>query len=331
MIYSRMLRILFLIPVLITTGCAPIKNMIPSNWGKEEGEVWCSNRYLDMNEYYQHPETSGAAFRKRLALSEKGYLYSLAAAYTLQSPKSDKYNFRLPSYMTKIDSLSRNDKSGFQAETFIIINPSTGNKNVVVAFRGTDQFKDWYKHNAWLWPNQFEPARNYIKDVVAHPESNGLDLIVSGYSLGGGLAVHVAQHPDTRGYVIEAWALNPSPRTGVPREEDKRIYMLTAEDEVLNILRRASIGAPINQNAEDFDLLSSSSWYAHSRWVLTRQIMIYADLSLYIKSGRTAESTPPLDILKSKKFVGCRAEDEARTEARRKKYRFVPRSVDTTI
>lgn len=310
------LQISLLITVLFTSGCASIRNMFPNSLsGEESGQAWCSDRYLDMNEYLKTPEIAGSAFRKRIELSEQGYLYALIAAYTLQGkPEHARHAFILPEYVSRLDQYTADDPStGFHAESFLVTNPTTHKKVVVIGFRGTDGPPDWRLHNAAIFfkPRQFAPARAYVEKVRQTKEAEGLDIIVAGFSLGGGLAVHVTQEPSTATFVKQAWAFNTSPRTGVPRKEDPRIYMLSVKDEVLGLIRRNSVGAPINHVAEDFDLIKSSSWYAHSRWVLTRQMLQFADLSLFYKSDKTAELTPPLEILKANKSTACRPEDAA--------------------
>jgi hypothetical protein len=308
------------ISLLFFTGCSSIRNMIPNNWGKEQGWAWCSERYLDMVTEYQNPPSAGSKFAKKIELSERGYLYVLTAAYSMQKPGDTKYRFKLPPSIESVTSLARDNPNGFQANTFLYTDPNTGLKTTIIAFRGSDQWIDWWKHNLSFWPSQFDTARKYVTDVHAASETQNSNLVVTGFSLGGGLAVHVTKHPETSKLISSAWAFNPSPRTGVSSAKDNRIYMLAVKDEVLGLLRRSSIGAVPANTSEDFDLIASSSWYAHSQWLLTRQILLYADLSLFYKNGRHDTTTAPLKILKKSRFEGCRLKDMENIKSARERY-----------
>jgi hypothetical protein len=301
----------------LLSACSSIRGtglaLWPANWGNEEGYIWCNARYLDIYAY-PDPIAVDPPRDTRLRLAARGYPYAVAASLTLQKPgKSEDKHFASPTFLEQDPSLNVDDpSSGFQAATFRLRPPDQrlGAQEIVVAFRGSDTWRDYWKHNlAVFWsPAQFRPARDYVQRVSE--KYPGQRLVVAGFSLGGGLAVHVTQHPDTSQLISEAWALNPSPRTGVPEKVDRRIYTVAVSGEILAAVRRNGLGAPEQQYSNDFGLLRSSSVYGHSRWVLTRQMLGYADLVAYERSGRQADLvTPPLTILRaSAEPVGCKGE-----------------------
>lgn len=313
--------------LLLLQGCANnrITDIPPKNFGRLEGRAWCNERYLDMVDEYQDLANS-QQFRKQLSLSKAGYIYSVASVLTLQKDnKESEFNFTKPVYLKEVKSLAEDQSNGFQAYTFIRSDPETGkNIEAIIAFRGSDQWRDYFLHNFWIWPIQYEPARNYVKKVASDPQIKDLKIVVTGYSLGGGLAAHVAQHFDTSALVSQAWAFNPTPRMGVSAKEmtgdNSRIYLLASEYEILGISERAKIGADKEHTSEDFGLVKSSSIYSHYRWVLGRQILQYADLAYYLESGRTAITTPPLEILESQQIKACTSETKQKIAKDREDY-----------
>lgn len=298
-----MLKTLVTIAVALSvTSCS----LFPTNWGKEEGYVWCNARYLDLTSPdYQKSNTINADKDKRLRLAYEGYIYALLGAVVLQKEeKSEDKHFNLPSYI-EIDS-SVDDSSGFQATAFRVYEESnrTQLKEVVVAFRGTDQFwKDYSGHNLHPAPKQYKPAQDYTLKIA--DKYKGTKLVVTGYSLGGGLAMNVLRNNRTSSKVTQAWAFNSSPRAGEKVQVDSRLYLISAKGEILNLPRRilqegpSSLGALDENFSDDYDLVDASSAYLHSRWVLARQVLIFADMVYYEQSGRQDNYTsPPLEILK---------------------------------
>lgn len=287
---------------LVVSSCS----LFPVNCGNEEGYVWCNARYLDLTSpEYQKPNTINADKDKRLRLAYDGYIYALLGAVVLQKEgKSKDKHFNLPAYI-EIDS-SVNKGSGFQATAFRIYEASNKAqlKEVVVAFRGTDQpWKDYSGHNLHPVPKQYKPAQDYVLKIA--DKYIGTKLVVTGYSLGGGLAMNVLHNERTSSKVTQAWAFNSSPRTGEKVKVDHRLYLLSAKGEILNLPRRIlregpkSLGALDENFSDDYDLVSASSAYLHSRWVLARQMLIFADMVYYEQSGRNNNYiSPPLEILK---------------------------------
>lgn len=311
------------------TGCSTLKyNPFPKYGGKIQGTVWCQSRYLDMVDAYQTPpKQPNSEYGKKLRLAKEGYVYALAATLVLQKDNGDKqYNFKTPDYLQPLPALSENNPNGFQAESYAYRNPTTQQTELIIAFRGSDQFvKDYFFQNLAIVQVQNKPARRYVARAVAyrdaHKDQFGPKVVVTGNSLGGGLAAHVTLHDETRHLVTDAWAFNPSPRTGIwwpPKGGDPRIRLLSTDQEILNVFRRWRVGAPEVNQARGYDLISSSSVYNHYRWVLAREIFWYADLALYFDSGKTARSTPPLEILKGQTITDAHCEDTEKVTAQRR-------------
>ncbi|MGR5339144.1 Mbeg1-like protein [Vibrio astriarenae] len=294
-----MKRILIIIAVTaIISGCG----IFPKNWFKEEGYVWCNARYLDLTSEPYKPYGSATRADKRINLAMKGYVYALLGAVELQKKgESDDKHFNLPPYIEFLES--RND-GGFQASSFKVYtsDDKTELYEVVVVYRGTDEIIDWTRHNLSLTPEQYKPAREFlIHTANKFPDER---IVVTGYSLGGGLAIHVLANEETTGLVSEAWAFNTSPRTGESSKKDKRLYVLGVKGEALGTARAAkkglaSLGAVPEHYEVGYDLINASSIYLHARYVLARQVLIFADMGYYEEAGRQENYvSPPLRILK---------------------------------
>ncbi|WLH34308.1 DUF2974 domain-containing protein [Pseudomonas sp. FP2196] len=295
--------------LIAISGCSGFKySPFPKFGGKIEGYAWCSSRYLDMVDAYQTPprNPSGETARK-LRLAKDGYVYALAATLTLQHDDAkNPYNFGTPAYLKSIPELTEHQWNGFQAETFSYRNQTTGQNELIIAFRGSDQlFIDYFFQNFAVWQLQNKPAREYVKKAVeyrnSHRELFGDKVVVTGNSLGGGLAAHVTNHQETGGMITEAWAFNPSPRPGVsaPDGGNPKIRLLSTSSEVLNISNRRQIGAQPQNRYTGFNLIESSSIYNHYRWVLAREILWYADLALYFEKNTNEDDSEPLKIIRS--------------------------------
>ncbi|MBU2122924.1 MAG: hypothetical protein KJ999_21100 [Gammaproteobacteria bacterium] len=282
----------------LLVGCG----IFPSNWGKLEGRAWCDVRYLDTIEHYQDPSIAGADFRKRLKLSEEGYIYAVAAVMPLQQDNDETdFHFTKPTRLKEVVELRRSLRNGFDAMTFILHKDETPIQTIV-SFGGSNQKRDYLLHNLWLFPVQFDDAREYVKEVAANPKTKDLPIIAAGVSLGGGLAVHVKKQESTSKLITQAWAFNPSPRIDAHHLRDENVYLLANQFEILNKIGREHLGATPEHTAIDYRLIESSSIYAHYRWVLTRQILHFADLSLYFKSNRSPALTEPMEILQTQKI-----------------------------
>jgi hypothetical protein len=317
--------------LMAISGCGGFKySPFPKFDGKIEGYAWCSSRYLDMVDAYQTPprNPNGETARK-LKLAKDGYVYALAATLTLQHDDSNNpYNFGTPNYLNSIPELSEDQWNGFQAETFRYQNQTTGESEMIISFRGSDQIlTDYLFQNFAIWQLQNKPAREYVKKAAQyrnnHQELFGDKVVVTGNSLGGGLAAHVTNHEETGGFITEAWAFNPSPRPGVssPEGGNPKIRLLSTSSEILNISNRHKIGAQPKNRYTGFNLIESSSIYNHYRWVLAREILWYADLALYFEKDTKEGDSEPLKIIRSQNIVDANCKiTEQKIASRRAEY-----------
>ncbi|SDB53834.1 Protein of unknown function [Pseudomonas sp. NFACC23-1] len=319
---------------LTVSGCSSFRfSPFPKFGGKIEGVAWCSKRYLDMvNEYQKAPKDIDSEYGKKLRLSKDGYIYALAATLTLEKDNSEKqYNFGPIKNLTKIPSLSVDKLNGFQAETFTFPDPR-GKKQLIIAFRGSDQFLiDYLGQNFGFWQIQNSSAREYVLNAMhyrdTHKDEFSDKVVVTGNSLGGALAAHVTNTKYTEKFITEAWLFNPSPRPGVspPQGGNPKIRLLSTRSEILNISSRSQIGVQERNKYTDFDLIESSSFYNHYRWVLAREILWYADLAQYFDQKKhpsfIATEPTPLQIIASQNITdaNCSLTDDE-TKARRTAY-----------
>jgi hypothetical protein len=112
----------------------------------------------------------------------------------------------------------------------------TGSNKVVFAFRGTDSKRDY------LWANfsvppfnfQYRQARKAIRKYLI--ENSHKNVVATGHSLGGGLALSVSVH-----HGVKAFTFDPSPRVfdgiGDMHEPAERIIVYH-EGEILQIARK---------------------------------------------------------------------------------------------
>lgn len=284
---------------LLASGC----QTLPTNRGVKEGMVWCNVRYLDAVEYYRPPFTG--ANMPELAIAQRGYIYALAGAAILQEGEAPEDSLNEVGVLKRIPALDEGRvKWGFRAATFETL-PTDGSKpELIVAFKGTNDVRDWLAHNLWLFPEQYDNARRYLKKV----DESGIErsrIVVTGFSLGGGLASHVTQHSETKDIVDEAWVFNPSPRDGVRTLTNKKVWFASASGEILGWARTGYSGAPSNQQADDYNLINASNVFKHYRYVLARQMLHYADLKEHIDSQRSSKMTQPMQILQDSSDEYC--------------------------
>lgn len=97
-------------------------------------------------------------------------------------------------------------------------------QKVVLAFRGTDNQRDWWTGN--ILADQYERAAQIVQTMRARYP--GVVLVATGHSLGGGLALHVSM----RFAGVSAYAFNPSPLVRQPEsvQRNRRVIYWEAED-----------------------------------------------------------------------------------------------------
>lgn len=127
----------------------------------------------------------------RRAVAESAYPYALLSA--------DSYHGGVEGWCRPIEHRS-DPETGFDAYACRV--KATG--RVIVAFRGTDELKDWVKTDIpqpLVLPRQYRQGYEYAKELK---EAYG-DVAVTGHSMGGGIAQYAAARLG-----LEAWTFNPA-------------------------------------------------------------------------------------------------------------------------
>ena len=272
--------------------------------------IWCNQRYLPEQDAIQRVTDD-----LHLSVARNGYLFALIGAYVLQKQNAEgnANHFDLPWRIRQVEAHHvKIDDSGFEARNFVVYDKDTNAvSEVVIALTGSDDVADWLT-NFSLSKRQYEQAAGYVRRMSAvYPDRK---FVVTGYSLGGALAVHVTKNRETSPLIDAAWVFNPSPKTWADSSVDKRIWHAATASDILKVARWpifrilpgvAYVGAPPQQRAEDYYLIDTNPIYAHYRWALARNILHMADLAVLKASNGAAETSEPLEILKLSRFKAC--------------------------
>ncbi len=316
-IFGIVIFLILLVFILTVCAAAYIYWLSQEDSSKQEvaagaHSVWCNNRYLP----YLDAKV-GVFDRQHLAVAKAGYLYALLGAYVLQKDNREaaQHEFKLPDRIVRNTQLYVSDlRSGFEANTFEIFSASDlmQRDEVVITFTGSNDRADWIT-NFSTSKEQYIQAADYVKKVArAYPS---VTFTATGYSLGGGLAVHVTKNPQTANLIQKTWVFNPSPKTWADSRENPKIWQAATEHDILKIIREpffrflpgvTAVGAPERNLAEHFYLIDSNPVFAHYRWALARNILHVADLAFYKETGGAMETSEPLEILRKSRFQACR-------------------------
>ncbi|EPA99476.1 hypothetical protein [Pseudomonas sp. G5(2012)] len=297
----------------------------------EKGYIWCNNRFIKPDARPFSTKTGTVA--------QQGYMYALASALTLQADnrEGNAHKFYPPKYLEVIDKPDRKH-SGFEAATFLR-HPLTpgGREEIIIAFAGSNDAADWVGTNLLSSITQYSQAMNYTLKMLDDPRvydlrMKGAKVVVTGISLGGGLAVHVVKSRLTGPFIDEAWAFNPSPKIYANSDPNDKIWLVASDGEFLSGLRKerwsfliagwGNIGAKEKRTVDNFNLIESNGIYAHYRWGIARQMLFAADYMEYKDVPATEPPRPsePLKILNKSEFKSC--------EGRYKEARFKQPDMD---
>lgn len=76
----------------------------------------------------------------------------------------------------------------------------------VISFKGTDEKIDWGASNLWIGPSfSYKSAKKHVKEYMGNNPDR--EVVVTGHSLGGGLALS-----SSLWLGVDAYVFNPSPR-----------------------------------------------------------------------------------------------------------------------
>jgi len=188
----------------------------------------------------------GGEWPSPLAGGEKLRLYAECAAFsedvydrkdpTIKPPSGwgqiihDTPNY--PPDQRRIDWSKIDPKNGVQAPEFafkVWEKPAQDQVNLVIAFRGTDDRKDWTSNFRWFTrkitgkEDQYDWVRKMMPQLmdIIHQRHQGkqLRIVTTGHSLGGGLAQHAAYTTDE---IKEVYAFDSSPVTGYYDIEERK-------------------------------------------------------------------------------------------------------------
>jgi hypothetical protein len=318
---TKHLFYLVIMSTFFVAGCSTRSLDNSQSEGPEKGYIWCNERYLPAidNEIKMRDSNASVLGSKYYKVAKEGYMYSLAAALVLQYAKGEndsKHSFMQPRRLVTYDVMPSNSVD-FEAQTFLLYSNDNLKQveKIIVAFTGTNSIRDW---GANLFPTDgrvhYGFARSYILNLIPELKEKYSDIpiIVTGYSLGGGLAVHVTKHKDTSHFIDQTWVFNSSPKTYADGKLDDRIWSVSIDNEILVYLRGifkilpgvTGLGSKESHTAEKFPLDNSNTFYAHSRWLLAREMLHVADLAMYLDNP-SDELTEPMFILQGASDVGC--------------------------
>lgn len=157
-------------------------------------------------------------------------------------------------------------------------------------------------------------------------KNNGLDsypIIVTGFSLGGALASHVALHESSKNLIHQVWLFNPSPafykdkkdvETYNLQQSDPRFYLASTYNDfvkstLITLIHKSYYKKfiPNHHIANDMRQIEGNPFYIHFRWVLARTMLVYAD-NYYQMQG--ISNSRPRKILENSHFTACTLQKE---------------------
>ena len=149
-----------------------------------------------------------------------------------------------------------------------------------VVYRGTDfkEKNDWATNFAIVNPNQYREAYQHLKGFVA--DKSQAEIYVTGHSLGGGIALNMAQRIEG----VSAVAFNSSPRAFFRPDSSIRNPMVHIYEtgEILGPLNRSWLRLrapridPVKFNYLDFLWWTVSPLREHSMYLLSRGLLLTA-------------------------------------------------------
>ena len=158
-------------------------------------------------------------------IAKENYIYALMSANAYDKG----FQIEIPKW-TRVKRHLRQEH-GFSADVYV----SDTKKDVVIAYRGTDDLKDWIFGNADTDVNGQYADADKIFATVSN-EFSEANIMVVGHSLGGGLALHVSiTHKD-----VNAVVFNTSPRVFVSKDVQRyknKIVLIYETGEILTVVR----------------------------------------------------------------------------------------------
>ena len=114
------------------------------------------------------------------------------ATYAILSNNAYERPDRLPLPPGGWSRVGSSDPEKGLAYTVFMRREGTQTREIVVAFRGTDDLRDWLHNLDPIHREQSGKAHGAFASVVAEYRSSGAKFVATGHSLGGGLALEMA-------------------------------------------------------------------------------------------------------------------------------------------
>ncbi|MBT1446057.1 DUF2974 domain-containing protein [Shewanella sp. JM162201] len=219
----------------------------------------CNHRYFDLMSNYQ------------LEGAKNYYVFSLMSSNIYRDTSSPYYV--IPNW--KLESRHQSD-SGLVVDVYSY---NFGEEYSVV-YKGTDfsEGNDWATNFALVQPNQYKEAFDHLNQFVN--EHQDKKIYVTGHSLGGGIALNMAQRIDG----VTAVAFNSSPRAFFNTDENvknKKVHLYEA-GEILGPLNRTWLWLKTDNlekykyNYLDFLWWTFSPVQEHGMYLFSRGLLITA-------------------------------------------------------
>ena len=175
------------------------------------------------------PAAQGLKFSETKSASDIAYKSS-------NSKVGDVYQFP-DGKQWKVVDLQNDPQTGFRAVALKPLDPA--DKRVIVAYSGSDEGKDWgdnIKQGVGLSTKQYGAAVDFANKWKA---TDGNNVILTGHSLGGGLASYASIKTD-----LAATAVNSAPlalnHLGLNPLDARRITQYYVPGEALSVLNKAN-------------------------------------------------------------------------------------------
>ena len=175
-------------------------------------------------------------FAKDKNISELKLTAELVWKYAIMSNNAykidEKSQVQIPGWK-RIKRFEDMSDTGFSADLYeSTISP----KRVVIAFRGTDELKDFKTNLSLGERRQYDRAERLYKRIKKE-YGNDVKIDVTGHSLGGGLAMHISLLYKN----VDSYVFNSSPRVFDGGKYDKngnRFISISESGEILSLIRK---------------------------------------------------------------------------------------------
>lgn len=158
-------------------------------------------------------------------------------------------------------------------------------EEVVIAFKGTSfsSWRDWFFANFSITDGgQFENARNLYKIISNDKRYTSVNKVLTGHSLGGGLALHVSAHLSTEDGNVSTYVFDASPRVFVPKKTEitnnKRV-IIREKGEILEYVSRVWKSKKLSNEKYTYDFFTNGKLGDHKMYALARGLLLMATVN----------------------------------------------------